>query len=105
LPRQIVKDLINIEEKILEQLAWEENSPVFQLIGEKQQRDTLLHRLSEIGTPSKPSNSACQVFSSPISKPLSSPAKNNNFSSFEVRKTIVLVFVRLILTQFMSSIL
>jgi retinoblastoma-associated protein len=97
LPRPIVKELINIEEKILEQLAWEENSPVYQLIGEKQQRELLLHRLSEIGTPSKPANSACQVFSSPISKPPSSPAKNSNFSSFEyfVRKVAHLAALRI----------
>jgi len=61
-PRAIVRHLNNIEEKILESLAWEENSTVFLLMEDKSNRSYVVENqiMSPAGT--------LQALASPVSK-------------------------------------
>uniref|UniRef100_A0A6B2KXS7 Retinoblastoma-associated protein A-box domain-containing protein n=1 Tax=Arcella intermedia TaxID=1963864 RepID=A0A6B2KXS7_9EUKA len=69
LPHFIRKHLIRIEEKVLEEMAWESNSPLYTNLT-KEQRGLLLERLNMMsGTPKKILSAACKNFSSPVKGP------------------------------------
>lgn len=66
MPRTVVKHLVRLEERVLEQLAWGSGSPLYDALDKTDERESLLQRLQETGTPQQLSGSACQVFSTPV---------------------------------------
>jgi hypothetical protein len=66
MPRSVVKHLVRLEERVLEQLAWAAGSPLYDALNKPDEKESLLRRLGESGTPQQISSSACQVFSTPV---------------------------------------
>jgi retinoblastoma-like protein 1 len=99
LPSVVIKHLVSIEERILESMAWEGDSPLFTALT-AEQREAFLMRLQESGSPQKPSQSACLLFASPMkpkNAPPSTPMRPSNPSvELFFRKVAYLASLRII---------
>lgn len=84
LPRLVVKHLIDIEERILEELAWQDTSAVYQALSNPQHNEMLMAQLqtmslTTISTPKK--KGPVQILASPRATPSAPPSPSPHMAA------------------------